>query len=79
MIKLNCSLKTGALRKRFLETIQRYQDVERLYDQKYRQRVERQIRIGIYREPTRDNGALIHLYSEAKCYTRRSRSIYRLG
>ncbi|KAI7884582.1 t-SNARE, partial [Lichtheimia hyalospora FSU 10163] len=37
--------KTAALRKRFLETIQRYQDVERLYDQKYRQRVERQIRI----------------------------------
>ncbi|CDS12869.1 hypothetical protein LRAMOSA05053 [Lichtheimia ramosa] len=37
--------QTAALRKRFLETIQRYQDVERLYDQKYRQRVERQIRI----------------------------------
>ncbi|KAI9494440.1 t-SNARE, partial [Zychaea mexicana] len=36
---------TAALRKRFLETIQRYQDVERTYEQKYRQRVERQIRI----------------------------------
>ncbi|KAI9321521.1 t-SNARE [Dichotomocladium elegans] len=34
-----------ALRKRFLETIQRYQDVERTCDQKYRQRVERQIKI----------------------------------
>ncbi|KAG2216951.1 hypothetical protein INT45_001422 [Circinella minor] len=39
------SSQSTALRKRFLETIQRYQDVERTYEQKYRQRVERQIRI----------------------------------
>lgn len=72
-------LKTAALRKRFLETIQRYQDVERLYDQKYRQRVERQIRIGIYKGVMSENEALNLLCSKAKCYTRRSRSLYRLG
>ena len=33
------------MKKRFIETIQRYQDIERTYQQKYRQRVERQIRI----------------------------------
>ncbi|CAO3655923.1 unnamed protein product [Mucor hiemalis] len=37
--------QTAALRKRFLDTIQRYQDVERNYQLKYRQRIERQIRI----------------------------------
>ncbi|ORY91146.1 t-SNARE, partial [Syncephalastrum racemosum] len=37
--------QSEAIRKRFLETIQKYQDVERIYKQKYRQRVERQIRI----------------------------------
>ncbi|KAI8381514.1 t-SNARE [Radiomyces spectabilis] len=35
----------AALKKRFMETIQHYQDIERTYQQKYRQRVERQIRI----------------------------------
>ncbi|KAH8549921.1 t-SNARE [Umbelopsis sp. PMI_123] len=35
----------AALKKRFLETIQRYQDIERTFEKKYRQRVERQIRI----------------------------------
>ncbi|KAI8643501.1 t-SNARE [Parasitella parasitica] len=35
----------AALKKKFIETIQRYQDIERTYQQKYRQRVERQIRI----------------------------------
>ncbi|CDH56709.1 syntaxin-like protein [Lichtheimia corymbifera JMRC:FSU:9682] len=34
-----------AVRKRFLETIRRYQDIENGYRQKFRQRVERQIRI----------------------------------
>lgn len=34
------------MRKRFLETIRRYQDIENGYRQKFRQRVERQIRIG---------------------------------
>lgn len=56
--KLFCSLfwltvthtyQSEAIRKRFMETIQKYQDVERIYKQKYRQRVERQIRIGWYR------------------------------
>ncbi|KAI8066094.1 t-SNARE [Thamnidium elegans] len=37
--------QTAAIRKRFLDTIQRYQDVERNYQLKYRQRIERQIRI----------------------------------
>ncbi|KAI9478137.1 MAG: t-SNARE [Benjaminiella poitrasii] len=35
----------AALKKKFMETIQRYQDIERTYQQKYRQRVERQIKI----------------------------------
>ncbi|KAI8342597.1 t-SNARE [Chlamydoabsidia padenii] len=35
----------AALKKKFIESIQRYQDIERTYQQKYRQRVERQIRI----------------------------------
>ncbi|ORX61703.1 t-SNARE [Hesseltinella vesiculosa] len=35
----------AALKKKFIECIQRYQDIERTYQQKYRQRVERQIRI----------------------------------
>ncbi|GAB5589856.1 hypothetical protein Unana1_04756 [Umbelopsis nana] len=35
----------AALKKRFLETIQRYQEIERSFEKKYRQRVERQIRI----------------------------------
>ncbi|GAA5803962.1 t-SNARE [Helicostylum pulchrum] len=35
----------SALKKKFIETIQRYQDIERTYQQKYRQRVERQIKI----------------------------------
>jgi syntaxin 1B/2/3 len=35
----------AALKKKFIETIQRYQDIERTYQQKYRQRMERQIRI----------------------------------
>jgi hypothetical protein len=39
-------IKSAAIKKRFLDTIQRYQDIERSYQQKYRQRVERQIRIG---------------------------------
>ncbi|KAI7903931.1 t-SNARE [Cokeromyces recurvatus] len=34
-----------ALKRRFLDTIQRYQDVERNFQLKYRQRIERQIRI----------------------------------
>ncbi|KAI9030720.1 t-SNARE [Phycomyces nitens] len=37
--------QTSALRKRFIDTIQRYQDLERSYEKKYRQRIERQIRI----------------------------------
>ncbi|KAI8970391.1 t-SNARE [Mycotypha africana] len=37
--------QTAAIKKRFLDTIQRYQDVERNYQLKYRQRIERQIRI----------------------------------
>ncbi|CAO3587026.1 unnamed protein product [Absidia cylindrospora] len=37
--------QSAALKKRFLDTIQRYQDIERSYQQQYRQRVERQIRI----------------------------------
>ncbi|KAI8887611.1 t-SNARE [Backusella circina FSU 941] len=37
--------QTAAIRKRFLDAIQRYQDVERNYQMKYRQRIERQIRI----------------------------------
>ncbi|KAI8978587.1 t-SNARE [Pilobolus umbonatus] len=35
----------SAIRKRFIDTIQRYQDMERNYQMKYRQRMERQIRI----------------------------------
>ncbi|KAI8992150.1 t-SNARE [Mycotypha africana] len=35
----------AAIKRKFIETIQRYQDIERTYQQKYRQRVERQIRI----------------------------------
>ncbi|CAO3587392.1 unnamed protein product [Absidia cylindrospora] len=35
----------AALKKKFIESIQRYQDIERTYQQKFRQRVERQIRI----------------------------------
>jgi t-SNARE complex subunit (syntaxin) len=35
-----------ALKKKFIESIQRYQDIERTFQQKFRQRVERQIRIG---------------------------------
>ncbi|KAI8364496.1 t-SNARE [Choanephora cucurbitarum] len=35
----------AALKKKFIETIQRYQDIERTFQQKYRQRVERQIKI----------------------------------
>ncbi|OAD77648.1 hypothetical protein PHYBLDRAFT_108869, partial [Phycomyces blakesleeanus NRRL 1555(-)] len=42
--------QTMTLRKRFIDTIQRYQDLERSYEQKYRQRVERQIRIGKFEE-----------------------------
>ncbi|KAI9303636.1 t-SNARE [Cunninghamella echinulata] len=37
--------QTTALKSRFLDTIQSYQDMERTYDKRYRQRVERQIRI----------------------------------
>ncbi|EIE86947.1 hypothetical protein RO3G_11658 [Rhizopus delemar RA 99-880] len=37
--------QVAALKKRFLDTIQRYQDVERNYQLRYRQRIERQIRI----------------------------------
>ncbi|KAI8334953.1 t-SNARE, partial [Chlamydoabsidia padenii] len=37
--------QSANIKKRFLDTIQRYQDIERSYQQKYRQRVERQIRI----------------------------------
>ncbi|KAI8084919.1 t-SNARE [Halteromyces radiatus] len=37
--------QTNALRKRFMGTIQQYQDMERTYDRRYRQRIERQIRI----------------------------------
>ncbi|KAF7721984.1 Plasma membrane t-SNARE, secretory vesicle fusion [Apophysomyces ossiformis] len=38
-------IQTMHLRKRFLELIKRYQDIERTYQTKYRQHVERQIRI----------------------------------
>lgn len=48
--------KTAALRKRFLDTIQRYQDVERNYQLKYRQRIERQIRIGKQQRRELKNG-----------------------
>ncbi|KAG1075807.1 hypothetical protein G6F41_000561 [Rhizopus arrhizus] len=37
--------QVAALKKRFLDTIKRYQDVERNYQLRYRQRIERQIRI----------------------------------
>ncbi|KAK4512226.1 serine/threonine protein phosphatase Pzh1 [Mucor velutinosus] len=43
----------SALKKRFMDTIQRYQDIERAYQQKYRQRIERQIRI-VKPEATQD-------------------------
>lgn len=43
--------QSEAVRKRFLETIRRYQDIENGYRQKFRQRVERQIRIGKAPEP----------------------------
>ncbi|KAI8060461.1 t-SNARE [Gongronella butleri] len=37
--------QASAVRKRFMDTIQRYQDMERDFDQRYRQRIERQVRI----------------------------------
>ncbi|GAN08186.1 syntaxin-like protein [Mucor ambiguus] len=43
----------SALKKRFMDTIQRYQDIERAYQQKYRQRIERQIKI-VKPEATQD-------------------------
>ena len=38
--------KTGVLRTKFVEILQTYQQVERDYRQRYKQRVERQFRIG---------------------------------
>ncbi|KAL7310665.1 hypothetical protein PS15m_010136 [Mucor circinelloides] len=43
----------SALKKRFMDAIQRYQDIERAYQQKYRQRIERQIKI-VKPEATQD-------------------------
>ncbi|KAI9280805.1 t-SNARE [Sporodiniella umbellata] len=37
--------QVSALKRKFMDTIQRYQDVERNYQLRYRQRIERQIRI----------------------------------
>jgi syntaxin 1B/2/3 len=33
------------LKKKFIKTIQRYQDIERIFEKKHRQRIERQILI----------------------------------
>lgn len=38
--------QVAKLKKNFMDAIMRYQDVERTYQQKYRQRMERQIKIG---------------------------------
>lgn len=38
--------QVAKLKKNFMDSILRYQDVERTYQQKYRQRMERQIKIG---------------------------------
>jgi syntaxin 1B/2/3 len=38
--------QVAKLKKNFMDSIMRYQDVERTYQQKYRQRMERQIKIG---------------------------------
>jgi syntaxin 1B/2/3 len=38
--------QTGAIKQRFLEAIQNYQNVERQYRTKYKQRMERQFKIG---------------------------------
>lgn len=40
-----------AIKKKFLEAIQRYQDIERTFEMKLRQRIERQILIGRYNMP----------------------------
>ncbi|KAI7871865.1 t-SNARE [Spinellus fusiger] len=37
--------QTEAIRKRFMDTIQRYQSIETLYERKYNERIQRQIRI----------------------------------
>ncbi|KAI7878636.1 t-SNARE [Lichtheimia hyalospora FSU 10163] len=39
------TIKIEALWKRFFETVERYQDMERMYERKYRQRIERQIKL----------------------------------
>lgn len=41
-------LQTALLRQKFVEVLQNYQQVERDYRAKYRQRVERQFKIGAY-------------------------------
>lgn len=39
-------VQVGRIKKEFITCIQRYKDVEGNFNQKYRQRVERQIKIG---------------------------------
>ena len=39
-------LQTGLVKQKFMEAIQNYQTVEQQYRQKYKQRLERQYKIG---------------------------------
>jgi syntaxin 1B/2/3 len=40
-------MKTGLVKQKFVEAIQHYQQVEQQYRSKYKQRMERQFKIGI--------------------------------
>lgn len=42
-----CHKKTGLVKQKFIEAIQNYQQVEQQYRSKYKQRMERQFRIGL--------------------------------
>lgn len=45
-------LQTGLVKQKFMEAIQNYQTVEQQYRQKYKQRLERQYKIGVLLNPS---------------------------
>ena len=67
--------QTGLVKQKFMEAIQNYQTVEQQYRQKYKQRLERQYKIGMWLSltPQKESRLIVHC-SQARCIPRGSQS-----
>ena len=66
--------QTALVKSKFVEAIQNYQSVEQQYRTKYKQRMERQYKIGKLMRGELEISPANSFYSETRCHTRRSES-----